>query len=184
MTLMAAALASAGAWTHAGEMTRGTMDRETGARGTVDTRGGGGTVGQGSASYATTKIEGQVPALAGGVGLGAREALRSDAPPHNVKMVFTLDTGNYLADVDVKVTDSSGKTVIDGVSDGPWLYAQLPAGRYTANASYGGNTVTKRFSVGKSGQMTTHFRWPASVEQRAGDNVNQLLGSGPQTVQR
>jgi hypothetical protein len=183
--VITAALVSAGAWTHAGEMAHGKMDRAAGAQGTADTRGGTGTVGHGiSAGSHTSKIEGQVPAVAGGVGLNARQALQSGAPAHNVKMVFTLDTGNYLADVDVKVTDSSGKTVIDGVSDGPWLYAQLPQGRYTANASYGGNTVTKRFSVGKSGQMTTYFRWPASVEQRAGENVDQILVPGAQTAQR
>ena len=182
--VMTAALVSAGAWAHAGEMAHGKMDPGTGARGTADMRAGAGSVGQGSASYATSKIEAQVPAVAGGVGLNAREALRSGAPAHNVKMVFTLDTGNYLADVGVKVTDSSGKTVIDGVSDGPWLYAQLPEGRYTAHASYGGKTVTKRFSVGKSGQMTSYFRWPASVEQRAGENVDQILVPGAQTAQR
>jgi hypothetical protein len=183
--LMAAALVSAGAWTHAGEMAHGKMDRGVGAQGTADTRGATGAVGHGiGAASDASKIQGQVPAVAGGVGLNARDALRADAPPHNVKMVFTLDTGSYLADVDVKVTDSSGKTVIDGVSDGPWLYAQLPAGRYTADASYGGKTMTKRFSVNKSGQMTTYFRWPASVEQRAGDNMDQILRTGPQTAGR
>ena len=38
-------------------------------------------------------------------------------PEHNVKMVFALNTGNYLADVAVTVKDADGRTVIDGVSD-------------------------------------------------------------------
>lgn len=130
-----------------------------------------------------SKVQGDVPAVGGGVGLNARDALRSDAPRHNVKMVFTLDTGNYLADVNMKVTDSSGKTIIDGVSDGPWLYAQLPPGGYTATATYEGNTVTKRFSVGK-GDTTAYFRWPSSVEQHRAGQPGPILGTGPQTAQR
>jgi hypothetical protein len=123
--------------------------------------------------------------VSGGVGSVARENMRTQAPPHNVKMVFSLNTGNYLSDVEVKVTDGSGKTIVNEVSNGPWLYAQLPAGNYTATATYGGKAVTQRFSVGKSGVKTAHFRWPASVEQTAvgasgGESSEQILGTGPQ----
>jgi hypothetical protein len=128
-----------------------------------------------------------VATVSGGVGSAARDNMRTQAPPHNVKMVFSLNTGNYLSDVDVKVTDGSGKTIVSEVSNGPWLYAQLPAGNYTATATYGGKAVTQRFSVGKSGVKTAHFRWPASVEQTAvgasgGDSSEQILGTGPQEL--
>ena len=82
----------------------------------------------------------------------------------------------------MKVTDSSGRTVIDELSNGPWLYAQLPAGNYTATATYNGKPVIQRFSVGNSGAKTAHFRWPASVEHTAvgasesGDAGAQILG--------
>ena len=42
------------------------------------------------------------------------------------------------------LTELAGKTVLDGVSDGPWLYARLPAGSYTASATYNGHTVTEQ----------------------------------------
>ena len=29
---------------------------------------------------------------------------------------------------------------------------------------------------------TAHFRWPASVEERLAGDVDQILGTGPQTV--
>lgn len=166
--VLAAVAASAGA---AGDMSK----RGYGDRGTVDARAGAGAIGGGAAAA-------DAAAVAGGVGIEARQALQSQTPPHNVKMVFSLNTGNYLADVHVKVTDRSGNVVLDGVSDGPWLYAQLPPGTYNATATYNGKTVTRRFSVSRSGQRTAHFRWPASVEVGLAADVNQILGTGPQTV--
>src|ERR1700704_5984245 len=55
---------------------------------------------------ASGSSEPDVSAVGGGVGLNARERLSSEASAdHNVKMVFTLTTGNYLADVQMKVLD-------------------------------------------------------------------------------
>lgn len=129
---------------------------------------------------------GKVSALAGGVGVNARARLSDEAAAdHNVKMVFSLNSGNYVADVHVKVVDKSGRAVIEGVAKGPWLYAQLGAGTYTVSATYRGETVTETVTVGRSGQRLAHFRWPASVEaQAAASEVAPTLGTGPQEPQR
>lgn len=134
------------------------------------------------------QVNASVPAISGGVSLNARDNLRAQTPPHNVKMVFALNTGNYVSDVQVQVKDSAGKVVLDDTSNGPWLYAKLPPGSYSATATYNGNAVTQRFSVGKSGVRTAHFRWPASVEGAVGasaaaDAGGQILGTGPQEPQ-
>jgi hypothetical protein len=131
------------------------------------------------------KANGTAPAISGGVSLNARDTLRGSEKNANVKLVFALNTGNYVSDVGVKVTDSSGKVVIDDTSNGPWLLARLPAGSYTATATYNGNAVTQRFSVGKSGMRTAQFRWPASVENQgvgsaAAEAGGSILGTGPQ----
>ena len=128
--------------------------------------------------------------VSGGVSVNARDQLRAQTPPHNVKMVFALNTGNYVSDVDVQVKNSAGKVVLSDVSNGPWLYAQLPAGSYTATATYNGKAVTQRFSVGSRGVKTAQFRWPASVEGAVaaqgateGAAEGQILGTGPQEPQ-
>lgn len=181
-----AGFASLAAWAQTSDQGTAPKSGTQSARGVVT--GGNSETGIALRSDAR-KAEGTVPAVSGGVSLNARDNLRSQPPEHNVKMVFALNTGNYVADVHVKVTNSSGKTVIDDVSNGPWLFAMLPSGSYTATATYNGKPVTQRFSVGKSGVRTASFRWPASVEGAAVGAANaeaggQILGTGPQEPQR
>jgi hypothetical protein len=138
-----------------------------------------------SAKSDASPVGGESEAVAGGVGLNARAMLSNDeASDHNVKLVFSLTSGNYLADVHVKVIDASGRTVIDGMSDGPWLYAKLPPGKYVAAATYAGHTVTENLTVGKRTQRTAHFRWPDSIEHQmtARSDVSPILGTGPQEL--
>lgn len=135
------------------------------------------------------RTQGTAPAVSGGVSLNARDTLRGSESNANVKLVFALNTGNYVSDVQVKVTDKSGRAVIEDTSNGPWLLARLPAGSYTANATYNGHTVTQKFTVGGKGLRTAQFRWPASVEQQAvgaagADAGGSILGTGPQEPQR
>jgi hypothetical protein len=130
------------------------------------------------------KANAAVPAVSGGVSLNARDTMRTQERDANVKLVFALNTGNYVSDVQVKVVDSKGKAVIDDVSNGPWLLAKLPTGSYTATATYNGKPLTQKFSVGKSGLRTAQFRWPANVEAvgaaDAEGSGGQILGTGPQ----
>jgi hypothetical protein len=160
---------------------QGTIGRQTG-EGTVSGSSAGGMSGASHMSDAS-KVQGGVSAVAGGVGINARDMLSSQADPdHNVKMVFSLNTGNYLANVDVKVKNAQGQTVLQGVSEGPWVYAKLPPGQYTTTATYNGHTVTRSFTVGNSGDRVAHFRWPASVEQNMVSGVSPILGTGPQEL--
>lgn len=179
---LVAALASSGAWAQqAGVSTaqhRGT-DHPPG----VVT---GGSAETGIALHSdAAKANASVPAISGGVSLNARDNLRTQEHDANVKLVFALNTGNYVSDVHVKVVDSKGKVVIDDTSNKPWVLAKLPAGSYTATATYNGKAVTQRFSAG-SGLRTTQFRWPASVEGVGAADAEaaggQILGTGPQEM--
>ena len=76
--------------------------------------------------------------ISGGVGENSVAALKAREGEFNLKLVFTLTEGAYLADVGVKITDAGGKTVIEHVTDGPIFMARLPAGTYTVAATYNG----------------------------------------------
>jgi len=177
------ALASSGAWAQLAAGASGTVHKGTEHPAGVVT---GGSAQTGIALHSdAAKMDATAPAISGGVSLNARDSLRTQERDANVKLVFALNTGNYIADVHVKVVDSKGKVVIDDMSNGPWLLAKLPSGSYTATATYNGKAVTQRFSAG-SGLRTTQFRWPASVEGVGAADVEgaggQILGTGPQEL--
>ena len=182
--MVTAALATTTAWAQLNDGT--TRPADQGQRGVVT-----GQTADGGIALRTDakKANGSAPAVSGGVSLNARDTLRGSESNANVKLVFALNTGNYVSDVQVKVMDRSGRTIIEDTSNGPWLLARLPAGSYTANATYNGSTVTQKFTVGGKGLRTAQFRWPASIEQQgvgsaAAEAGGSILGTGPQEPQR
>jgi hypothetical protein len=100
--------------------------------------------------------------ISGGVGIDSVERLNSQARDFNLKLVFTLNEGNYLANVPVTITDGRGNKVIEAVSEGPLFLAKLPAGSYTVTATNDGKTQTRKVTVGQ-GQQTAYLRWPAAA---------------------
>ena len=73
-----------------------------------------------------------VPYLSGGVGLDEREEMRRSGDDYNLWLWFVLKgTPNYLAGVRVTIVDANGKPALDVVTEGPWLFARLPAGKFT-----------------------------------------------------
>lgn len=99
--------------------------------------------------------------VSGGVGADSEARLSARAKEFNLKLLFTLNEGNYVADVGVTVADARGKTVIEHVADGPLFMARLPQGQYRVTASYEGRALTRKVAVG-SGLRTEHFRWPSN----------------------
>lgn len=104
--------------------------------------------------------QGGVSFVSGGVGENALAALKAREKEFNLKLIFTLTEGNYLADVGVRVNDAAGRTIIEHVTDGPIFMARLPAGSYAIQATYNGRAQTHKVSVGERLQ-TAYLRWPA-----------------------
>jgi hypothetical protein len=101
--------------------------------------------------------------VSGGIGENAQQQLNERAKDYNLKLVFTLNEGNYIADVDVAVKDAKGRTVVQDVAEGPIFLAKLPAGQYNVTANYEGKSQTRKLRVGK-GLRTEYLRWPSNPE--------------------
>ena len=98
--------------------------------------------------------------VSGGIGENSIAALKAREKEFNLKLIFTLIEGNYLADVGVRITDAAGRLVIDHVTEGPIFMARLPAGAYNVQATYNGKAQARKISVGERLQ-TAYMRWPA-----------------------
>jgi len=72
----------------------------------------------------------------------------------------------YLAGTHVAIRDASGNTVLDTDSDGPFLLARLPDGRYTIEASNKGERKSVQVDVNGARPVHRVFEWA----QRAGSS--------------
>ncbi|MDY6991449.1 MAG: carboxypeptidase-like regulatory domain-containing protein [Pseudomonadota bacterium] len=106
-----------------------------------------------------------VPYMTGGIGEEGREIITDKADEYNLKLIFAeKQDGQYLADVNVVITNAAGETVLETVSDGPWFYAQLPAGDYQVSATVNGRTVEKTVQAPAEGQNNFPLYWADTQE--------------------
>jgi hypothetical protein len=117
-------------------------------------------------SIAAERVQarGNVPVISGGVGEDSLARLQAREKEFNLKLVFTLVEGNYLADVGVTVSDAAGKTLAQHVTDGPIFMARLPAGTYLVTARYNGNAQTRKVSLRGDRLHTEYLRWPGNPQ--------------------
>ena len=105
------------------------------------------------------KRAGEISYLSGGVGKPEREQLRALEKEFNLKLVFSVEQGKYLASVKVVVSDAKGRKLLEHVTDGPFFMARLPAGQYSVAATYAGKTQTRKIEVAANRMRTEHLRW-------------------------
>lgn len=67
----------------------------------------------------------------GGITLEEREA----APAGGTRLEFFVTGGNYLSAIQVVVTDSGGREIVNTTTAGPWLILDLAPGTYRVQAT-------------------------------------------------
>jgi hypothetical protein len=99
--------------------------------------------------------------VTGGITQDEADALRQQAAsfPLEIQFARRMDVGNaFAADVQVRVLDANGRSVIDIPAAQPILLANVPAGRYTIEATFDGQTKRQTVNVGR-GRTQTTFLW-------------------------
>jgi hypothetical protein len=106
------------------------------------------------------KTENGIKFLSGGIGSDEAFAMRLEAERYPLSLVFIGGVrGEYLADVDVTIADSSGRTVLKTVAGGPYLLLDLPEGNYTITAQYGDKSIRRPARVTGGTARRISFRW-------------------------
>lgn len=102
---------------------------------------------------AASLVHAQAPAephyLCGGIGSDESTRMRDDMKNHPLSMLFARPDGDYMANVQVRVTDDKGAQVLDWKADGPICVVDLPPGKYKLQASSGDTSRDHDVVVGK-----------------------------------
>lgn len=109
--------------------------------------------------------QGEVAILHGGVGAEERAAIEQKPAGYNLRLTFAAKgSGAYLSQVRTVIRNARGETVVDVVASGPLLYARLPQGEYTVQATHEGTTLTQKLAVAAAGRREWVFRFDAPHE--------------------
>ncbi|MDP3677850.1 MAG: carboxypeptidase-like regulatory domain-containing protein [Methylotenera sp.] len=112
-----------------------------------------------------SKVEtvGNVTYISGGIGKSEAAAMRSIAKDYALEIVFVQkqkQIEEFLAEVNVQIQDAQQNIVLDVITDGPYLLANLPQGRYLVVAEYDGNVKQQWVRVGINKHQKIVFWWP------------------------
>ncbi len=96
----------------------------------------------------------------GGAGMESREL----APDHNTAIQFFAQDGSFLSEIWFTLYDANGEQLIQGMTSGPWLVADLPDGEYSLRAQRmaTGDEEGIRFTVSNNRSQLLGVRFPGN----------------------
>lgn len=109
-----------------------------------------------------TQKQGEISYLSGGIGVTEANAIKRVAKHYPLELEFVLKAkpkDEYLADVKVNIKDAHDKVVLDTTADGPFLLAQMPAGKYTISADRDGKVEHRRIEIAAKEHQRLVFAW-------------------------
>lgn len=93
-------------------------------------------------------------------GIGEDDPVGELAANYNLHMVFAArGSGEYLADIKVRIDDAKGKLILDVNSPGPIFFARLPAGSYRVTTTFHDQSERKSVTVQERGMRDLYFYW-------------------------
>jgi len=83
---------------------------------------------------------------------------------YSVRIEFAGGDAQYLADLEIAVSDRTGAPIVQARCNSPWFLAELPPGKYTVAGTFEGLTKTANFTAPQSGQARVVVRFPEIVD--------------------
>jgi len=113
-----------------------------------------------STSIDTEKSPQGILFMSGGVGREERQQMVKMAQGYDFKLAFADRNGNYLSAVKVSLYDELGREILRTTTAGPWLYVDLPGGKYDLKASFGNRTEEiKDVEISRGRLMSRLLHW-------------------------
>jgi hypothetical protein len=121
----------------------------------------------GAMALPEVRIAGNTEYMTGGIGEEESTEMLSAARRWPLALEFAVKAGDqaqWMANVDVTVTDHRGATVLQATSEGPLLLARLAPGNYTVRASASGKTLQRKVHIAPGESARAVFVWPRVTE--------------------
>ncbi len=115
-----------------------------------------------TSSLPPVQEHGVVSYITGGIGEDEATAFRQAAATYPLELQFAQKArprDEFLSDVRVTIRDRSGKLLLDAVTDGPYLLAKLPAGKYQIRADYNGVPKSQIVEIHAGKHQRAVFVW-------------------------
>lgn len=101
-----------------------------------------------------------LPYLSGGVGYDERARMEAMKSQYNLRLLFAISgAGSYLSGVKVRIQDIAGTTLLDAISNGPWLYAQLAPGNYVLTLDHEGQIQRRNITITPGRATVENVYW-------------------------
>jgi hypothetical protein len=101
-----------------------------------------------------------IPFVSGGTTAAQRQEMQRIANKYPIQLVFTAEgRPPELSGVRVQVRDLRGDTLIDAVAEGPLFYFNPPSGRWTMEAEWNGEKVTRTVDLVGRRYIVLEFRF-------------------------
>jgi len=123
-----------------------------------------------SAMPPALQTQGTVSYVSGGIGEDQSDAFKRAAAEYPLELLFARQAtprDEYLADVRVTICDRAGNPVLETISAGPFLLANLPAGKYSIDAEYNGERKHQSVDIHNGKHRRAVFVWPTRDEPAA-----------------
>jgi hypothetical protein len=102
--------------------------------------------------------------VCGGIGVDDQQAIKAQASRHSLMLTFAANTGDFLADVDVQITDAKGRVVLAATCPAPIMLVDLPGkGTWHVRAQANGLTREKTVTAGGAAPVRATLLWPAAA---------------------
>lgn len=111
------------------------------------------------------QTQGAISFVTGGIGLDEANAFRAAASQYNLRITLAAQTGEFFAGVRVTLRDAQGNTVAEATSDGPYIFFNVPPGKYQVVAENMGQAVSRTVQARAKGGTELYLRWKAPSEQ-------------------
>ncbi len=101
--------------------------------------------------------------MTGGIGSEESDAMLSLGKKWPLTLEFAQDHSQrplWVADVQVKITNSNKKVIFEALSDGPIMLIELPAGQYEIEAKFEERTLKRKVKLEKNKSVKLPILWP------------------------